>query len=107
MEQILDLVKSVYTQHFSELCVIMLGCIIVLMIVNLRAVRRCRRQVKETEKRMEGMLKMLFGQKKNTEQSNEDRRRDRTGSAEQKLGRKEPSREQEELFGSVIREMFP
>lgn len=107
MEQILDLVKGVYTQHFPELCVIMLGCIIVLMIVNLLAVRRCRRQVKEGTKRTEGMLKMYFGQKKNTEQNTGDRRRERTGSAEQNRGRKEPSREQEELFGSVIREMFP
>ena len=107
MEYILDLVRGGYTQHVSEICVIMLGCILVLMIVNLRAVRRCRRQVAETAKRTEGMLKILFGQKKKPEQDNGNRRKERTGSTEQKMGRKEPSREQEELFGSVIREMFP
>ena len=77
------------------------------MIMNLLAVKRCRRQVKETAKRTEGMLKMYFEQKKNVEQNTGEKRRERTGSAEQKRSRKEPSREQEELFGSVIREMFP
>ena len=48
-----------------------------------------------------------FEQKKNVEQNTGEKRRQRTGSAEQKRSRKEPSREQEELFGSVIREMFP
>ena len=51
MEQILDFVRGVYTQHFSEICVMILGCIFVLMIMNLLAVKRCRRQVKETAKR--------------------------------------------------------
>ena len=50
MEQILDFVRGVYTQHFSEICVMILGCIFVLMIMNLLAVKRCRRQVKETAK---------------------------------------------------------
>lgn len=50
---------------------------------------------------------MYFEQKKNVEQNTGEKRRERTGSAEQKRSRKEPSREQEELFGSVIREMFP
>ena len=97
MEQILDFVRGVYTQHFSEICVMILGCIFVLMIMNLLAVKRCRRQV----------IKMYFEQKKNIEQNTGEKRRERTGSAEQKRSRKEPSREQEELFGSVIREMFP
>ena len=57
MEQILDFVRGVYTQHFSEICVMILGCIFVLMIMNLLAVKRCRRQVKETAKRTEGMIK--------------------------------------------------
>ena len=99
--------SGVYTQHFSEICVMILGCIFVLMIMNLLAVKRCRRQVKETAKRTEGMMKMYFEQKKNIEQNTGEKRRERTGSAEQKRSRKEPSREQEELFGSVIREMFP
>ena len=60
MEQILDFVRGVYTQHFSEICVMILGCIFVLMIMNLLAVKRCRRQVKETAKRTEGMIKMYF-----------------------------------------------
>ena len=107
MEQILDFVRGVYTQHLSELCEMILGCIFVLMIMNLLAVKRCRRQVKETAKRTEGMIKMYFEQKKNIEQNTGEKRRERTGSAEQKRSRKEPSREQEELFGSVIREMFP
>lgn len=107
MEQILDFMRGVYTQHFSEICVMILGCIFVLMIMNLLAVKRCCRQVKETAKRTEGMLKMYFEQKKNVEQNTGEKRRQRTGSAEQKRSRKEPSREQEELFGSVIREMFP
>ncbi|WP_448915368.1 hypothetical protein [Eubacterium ramulus] len=107
MEQILEFLKGVYTQYFSEICVIVLGCIFVLLIVNLLAVKRCRRQVKETAKRTEGMLKMYFEQRKNIEQNTGEKRRERTGSAEQKRSRKEPSREQEELFGSVIREMFP
>ena len=75
--------------------------------IYLLAVKRCRRQVKETAKRTEGMIKMYFEQKKNIEQNTGEKRRERTGSAEQKRSRKEPSREQEELFGSVIREMFP
>ena len=62
MEQILDFMRGVYTQHFSEICVMILGCIFVLMIMNLFAVKRCRRQVKETAKRTEGMLKMYFEQ---------------------------------------------
>ena len=53
------------------------------------------------------LIKMYFEQKKNIEQNTGEKRRERTGSAEQKRSRKEPSREQEELFGSVIREMFP
>lgn len=107
MEQILEFLKGVYTQYFSEFCVMVLGCIFVLLIVNLLAVKRCRRQVKETAKRTEGMLKMYFEQRKNIEQNTGEKRRERTGSGEQKRSRKEPSREQEELFGSVIREMFP
>ena len=27
MEQILDFMRGVYTQHFSEICVMILGCI--------------------------------------------------------------------------------
>ena len=84
MEQILDFVRGVYTQHFSEICVMILGCIFVLMIMNLLAVKRCRRQVKETAKRTEGMIKMYFEQKKNIEQNTGEKRRERTGSAEQK-----------------------
>ena len=107
MEQILDFVRGVYTQHFSEICVMKLRCIFVHMIMNLIAVKLCRRQLKETAKRTQGMIKMYFEQKKNIEQNTGEKRRERTGSAEQKRSRKEPSREQEELFGSVIREMFP
>ena len=84
MEQILDFVRGVYTQHFSEICVMILGCIFVLMIMNLLAVKRCCRQVKETAKRTEGMIKMYFEQKKNIEQNTGEKRRERTGSAEQK-----------------------
>ena len=47
MEQILDFMRGVYTQHFSEICVMILGCIFVLMIMNLLAVKRCRRQQNE------------------------------------------------------------
>ena len=81
MEQILDFVRGVYTQYFSEICVMILGCIFVLMIMNLLAVKRCRRQVKETAKRTEGMIKMYFEQKKNIEQNTGEKRRERTGSA--------------------------
>ena len=34
MEQILDFMRGVYTQHFFEICVMILGCIFVLMIMN-------------------------------------------------------------------------
>ena len=76
MEQILDFVRGVYTQYFSEICVMILGCIFVLMIMNLLAVKRCRRQVKETAKRTEGMIKMYFEQKKNIEQNTGEKRRE-------------------------------
>ena len=103
MEQILDFVRGVYTQHFSEICVMILGCIFVLMIMNLLAVKRCRRQVKETAKRTEGMIKMYFEQKKNIEQNTGEKRRERTGSAEQKRSRKEPC----QRTGGTLRKCDP
>ena len=108
MEQILDFMRGVYTQHFSEICVMILGCIFVLMIMNLLAVKRCRRQVKETAKRTEGMIKMYFEQKKNIEQNTGEKRRERTGKLLSRNGAEKSHPEnRRNSSGSVIREMFP
>ena len=105
MEQMLHLAKSLYIQHTAEMVLGLLACIFILMIINLIAVRRCRKQVRTLNEKTKDVMKLAL------RQSEAAGRRIRPGQTElQEDGtgrrRREGSKEDEEIFGSVIQEIF-
>ena len=54
MEQMLHLAKTFYIQHTFEMILGLLACILILMIINLLAVRRCRKQVRILSEKNKG-----------------------------------------------------
>ena len=106
MDRLIHFAEMIYTQHTTELILGILGCIVVLMIINLAGVRRCRKQIIRLTEKSKDVMKIAMSQRAT------DSGRDR-----EKYIRKEPetsakrrhavTKSEEELFGSVIQEMFP
>ena len=106
MDRLIHFAEMIYTQHTTELILGILGCIVVLMIINLSGVRRCRKQIIRLTEKSKDVMKIAMSQRAT------DSGRDR-----EKYIRKEPetcakrghtvTKSEEELFGSVIQEMFP
>ncbi len=107
MEYLIHLVKQLYGQHTAVLFLAVLCVLVVLMIMNLLAVRRCRRQIKYLGDKSRDVMKLALSQKisgRENEQKyedNESRKNDRRTRGHA------VSKADEELFGSVMREMFP
>ena len=107
MEYLIHLVKQLYGQHITAVFLAVLCAIVVLMIMNLLAVRRCRRQIKYLGDKSRDVIKLALSQTasgRGTEQKyeeHENRRNDRRTKGHA------VSKADEELFGSVMREMFP
>lgn len=103
MEQMLHLAKTFYIQHTSELILGLLACVFILMIINLLAVRRCRKQVRILSEKTKDVMKLALRQnggagRKQRENDGQDEWTGRRGRGN--------SREDEEVFGSVIQEIF-
>ena len=106
MDRLIHFAEMIYTQHTTELLLGILGCIVILMIINLAGVRRCRKQIVRLTEKSKDVMKIAMSQRA------ADSGRDR-----EKYIRKEPetnvkrghavTKSEEELFGSVIQEMFP
>lgn len=104
MEQMLHLATSIYTQHMPEIMLGLLVCLVLLMIMNMFAVRRCRKQIKNLNDRTKEAVRLSLKQG----ERNGRERRDRVleDNLRQERGGQKPSPEDEEIFGSVIREIF-
>lgn len=105
MEQMLHLAKTFYIQHTSGMILGLLACILILMIINLLAVRRCRKQVRTLSERTKDVMKLALRQNGGAGR----RQREEQGPGQDEwTGRRGRgnSREDEEVFGSVIQEIF-
>lgn len=105
MEAIFHVVKTWYMSYQIEVILGVLACILVLMIVTLLAVRKCRKQIKQLTNHTREMTKIALRQS----QPRETKREGLAGNESVSQQPKRPlvSPEKEELFGSVIQEIFP
>lgn len=105
MEHILHLAKSLYMPYQNEIILGILACLFVLMILTLLAVRRCRKQIKRLTENTKEMAKVALSQ--SSLAMRREKVLDRQEKSAQPEAKKPVSREEEELFGSVIQEIFP
>jgi hypothetical protein len=104
MEQILHLAKTLYMQYTTELMLGLLACVLILMIIALVAVRRCSRAVCRMTEKTKDVMKLALRQNQTAPQRT---RGDRHNAEEEKKSHgREVSRQDEEVFGSVIQEIF-
>lgn len=107
MEYLIHLVKQLYGQHTTAVFLAILCAIALLMIMNLLAVRRCRRQIKYLGDKSRDVMKLALSQKASgRENEREYEVRENRKNDHQTRGHA-VSKADEELFGSVMREMFP
>ncbi|MCD7865562.1 MAG: hypothetical protein LUG54_06010 [Clostridiales bacterium] len=105
MEQILHLLYSWYMLYMNELMPGILVCMLLLMIVALAAVRRCRKQIRDLAEKTKEMTKLALNRSSvNTQQ---EKNRIQMGTEENRDGKNIVSPQNEEIFGSVIQEIFP
>lgn len=105
MENIFHLAKSLYMLYMNELVLLLLACIFILMILSLLAVRRCRRQIRNLADKTRELTKAAMSQNNLAVQREKAKQRQMTEL--QRNGQASVSKEDEELFGSVIQEIFP
>ncbi|MCD8133683.1 MAG: hypothetical protein LUE19_07510 [Clostridiales bacterium] len=105
MEQILYLVNSWYVPYADELMLGFLVCTLLLMIAALFAVRRCRRQIRELTEKTKEMTKLALSQSSMNTQR--EKNRIQKDTEENINGKTVLSPQNEEIFGSVIQEIFP
>ncbi|MCD8046663.1 MAG: hypothetical protein LUE90_08570 [Clostridiales bacterium] len=105
METLFHLAASMYTVYRDDLAVGMLACTFLLMIAALFAVRRCRRQIRELTEKTREVTKAVLSQGGRTKAGEAAGR----PSAAETAGGGRPAVQyrDEELFGNVIREIFP
>ena len=58
MDRLIHFAEMIYTQHTTELILGILGCIVVLMIINLAGVRRCRKQIIRLTEKSKDVMKI-------------------------------------------------
>ena len=104
MEQWIHLAKTLYMQYTMEIIVGILSCLVILMIITLFTVRRCKKQVKHLSENTKDFMKYSLQPNSVAEY----RGRDREISVESGTSLRERgvTKEDEEIFGSVIQEMF-
>lgn len=105
MENIFHLAKSLYMLYMNEMVLVLLACIFILMILTLFAVRRCRRQIRNLTEKTKEFTKAAMSQ--NNLAAQREKARQRQMGEMQRNGQASVSKEDEELFGSVIQEIFP
>lgn len=107
MEYLIHLVKQLYEQHLTVVFLAVLCGIVVLMIMNLLAVRRCRRQIKYLGDKSRDVMKLALSQKAAGREHAREYGEAETQKKERRREGHAASKAEEELFGSVMREMFP
>lgn len=105
MEKVFHLAKSLYMLYADQLVLALLACIFILMILTLFAVRRCRRQIRNLSEKTRELTKAAMSQSSLAIQREKAKQRQMT--KEPRGGQAPVSKEDEELFGSVIQEIFP
>ncbi|MCD7981546.1 MAG: hypothetical protein LUF32_04395 [Clostridiales bacterium] len=105
MEFIIHLVNTWYMPYAEELTLVLLVCTLLLMICALFAVRRCRRQIRELTEKTKEMTKLALSQSSRNAQREKTRTRMIAESEENGLSA--AAQKNEEVFGSVIQEIFP
>ena len=105
MEQLLHLAQTLYIQHTTEIILGLLACMIVLMIINLAAVRRCRRQVRNLNEKTKEFVRVAMRQNGGESRQKRDRKEYGEDAYTERRGRT-VSKEDDEIFGSVIQEIF-
>ena len=107
MEYLIHLVKQLYGQHITAVFLAVLCVIVVLMIMNLLAVRRCRRQIKYLGDKSRDVMKLALSQKASGRGNEQKYEEHESGKNDRRTRGHAVSKADEELFGSVMREMFP
>jgi len=105
MEQVLHLLYSWYMLYTNELMLGILVCMLLLMIVALAVVRRCRKQIRDLAEKTKEMTKLALS--RNSENTQREKNGIRIGTEENISGKTLVSPQNEEIFGSVIQEIFP
>lgn len=105
MEQILHLIDSWYMPYADELMLALLACTLLLTIAALFAVRRCRKQIRDLAEKTKEMTKLALSQ--GSVNTQREKNRIRMDTEENYDGKKIVSPQNEEIFGSVIQEIFP
>ncbi|MCD8230697.1 MAG: hypothetical protein LUD14_02530 [Clostridiales bacterium] len=105
MKTLFHVAGSLYSQYRDDLMISLLVCTVLLMIIALFAVRRCRRQVRELAEKTGEMTKAALSQGGRDVRRGKETRRSAEESAESVPPAR--SRKNEEVFGSVIHEIFP
>lgn len=105
MDTVIHFAVSWYTLYRDELMLGLLACTFLLMMITLAAVRRCRKQIRLLTEKTREMTKVALSQ---------DGRQTRRETADRYAAPKPAgdtsvtvSRKNEEVFGSVIQEIFP
>lgn len=104
IENILQTAETGYKLYQTELFLGALAALCVLMVLTLLAVRRCRKQIRRLTENTKEMTKAALSRNSLAAQREESHRRQ---EALAQQGRAPVTREKEELFGSVIQEIFP
>lgn len=104
MEQWIHLAQTLYMQYAAKIVPAVLVCIAILMIITLVTVRRCKKQVVYLNENTKELMKYSMRRAEAEALREKISAADRPDAAPQ-AGR-ERTREDEEVFGSVIQEMF-
>ncbi len=108
MEQVLHLAEHFYMQRKEELIIALLVCILILMITALKAAGRNRRRILQLADRIRELTKASFSQMKSTGGESGPQNTGKPAKNNKKETVTEMSAgEEEEIFSSVIREIFP
>ncbi|MCC8081873.1 MAG: hypothetical protein LIO80_07710 [Lachnospiraceae bacterium] len=105
MESLFYLARSWYAPYADDLMLGLLACTLLLVITALFAVQRCRKQIRELAEKTKEMTKLALSQ--GSVSAQREKNRLRTDAEENSDGRKIVSPQNEEIFGSVIQEIFP
>ena len=106
MDRLIHFAEMIYTQHTTELILGILGCMVILMIINLAGVRRCRKQIVRLTEKSKDVMKIAMSQRAVGTGRDRDEYIRKEPEADAKRGHA-VTKSEEELFGSVIQEMFP
>ncbi len=106
MDRLIHFAEMIYTQHTTELILGILVCIALLMIINLAGVRRCRKQIIYLTEKSKDVMKIAMSQRVAGTGRNREEYIRKEAETNVKKGHA-VTKSEEELFGSVIQEMFP